>query len=118
MNLVAWAGLPLALRDLVRTGVMLTTNQLMTHPGLSGFITPGPDNTTLFLAGLLSLVDLYLIWQIILLVIGARAASEISTGKALSGIVLSILLILVLRAGLATGVGFLGSLTITRPFYF
>jgi Yip1 domain len=36
LNLVAWAGLPIVLRDTVRTIAMLSTHQLIAHPGLSG----------------------------------------------------------------------------------
>jgi hypothetical protein len=118
LNLVAWAGVPYMIRDVIRTGAMLTSSQLVMNPGLSGFITPGAAGSNFFLASFLSLVDAYLIWHIALMVIGAKATSEISTGKAFAGIILSVALILALRAGIASGVSFLGSLTITRPFYF
>ena len=43
MNLVAWAGLPFAIRDLVRIGAIFTTQNLISAPGLSGF---GPASGT------------------------------------------------------------------------
>jgi hypothetical protein len=117
LNLVAWAGLPLMLRDLVRVAAMLSTDRLLGNPGLSGFVTPG-EGHALFLASLLVQVDLYLIWTILLMTLGARAASGASTGRAFLGITLSVLLAMVVRAGLATGVAFLGTLSVVRPFFF
>jgi hypothetical protein len=118
LNLVAWAGLPLLFRDLVRVGAMLSTRQLLDHPGLSGFAPPGSGGAVLFLANVLMLLDAYLIWHLILMVIGARAAGEISTGKAFMGITLTTSLAIAFRAGLASAVAFLGTLTVIRPFFF
>ena len=64
------------------------------------------------------LLDAYLIWHLILMVIGARAAGEISTGKAFLGITLTTSLAIAFRAGLASAVAFLGTLTVIRPFFF
>src|SRR5574342_131843 len=50
MNLVAWAGLPFAVRDLVRIGYMIATRQLVGHPGLSGFASADAGVVSLLLA--------------------------------------------------------------------
>lgn len=118
LNLVAWAGLPLMLRDLVRSGVMLSTEQLLVNPGLSGFVVPGEQIYRLFFVHLLGQVDAYLIWTILLMILGARLAGGASGNRPILGISLSVLLAMAVRAGLATSLGFLSTLSVVRPFIF
>jgi hypothetical protein len=120
MNIVAWASLPLALRDLVRILVMMDTDQLIQYPGLSGFAplsTEGASSGGLFLVALLSLIDIYLIWRILLVVIGVRAANGLPPAKSVAGVLAVFLIVLALQAL----IGFLGSrfggLTVIRPFF-
>ncbi|HEX9091065.1 MAG TPA: Yip1 family protein, partial [Anaerolineales bacterium] len=41
LNVVAWSGLPYAIRALVRGGYILAAHHLVTTPGLSGFVPQG-----------------------------------------------------------------------------
>ncbi|MGH2524088.1 MAG: YIP1 family protein, partial [Anaerolineales bacterium] len=91
MNVVAWASLPFAVRELVRIGAMLTTRQLIANPGLSGF-APAGGGASAFLAAFLGLIDIYLIWHIVLLVFGVRAGNGLATAKAAGGVLLAMLL--------------------------
>ncbi len=118
LNLVGWAGLPLVARDLVRTAAMVSTGELIALPGLSGFVTVASGSKALFLSSLLSYVDVYLLWLIVLIVIGARRASDLPLGKSVLAVVGTLAAILLVRAALAAGTGYLGSLTIARPFFF
>lgn len=117
MNIVAWAGLPLALRDLVRVAAMLSTHRLISSPGLSGFAPAGAGNLSLFLVSFLTLVDLYVLWHIVLLVLGVRAGSSLPRAKAVGGVLFAMLLVLSLQALVGFGVAKLGGLTIIRPFF-
>lgn len=117
MNLVAWAGLPLAIRDLVRFGAMLTTRKLISAPGLSGFVPSGAEGLSLFLAGLLAMVDIYLIWHLVLMIVGVRAGNGLSAGKAVLGVVITLLAVISLQALLSYFSAQLGGLTIVRPFF-
>ncbi len=117
MNLVAWAGLPFALRDIVRIGFTLITHRLITTPGLAGFAPASGGTLATYLAALLGLVDIYLIWHILLLVIGTKIANDLTTGKsfiAVTFIILPVLLIQALLIYLGTS---LSNLTIIRPFF-
>jgi hypothetical protein len=116
MNLVAWAGLPFAVRDLVRIIAMSSTDRLISHPGLSGFTAADGEGFSLFLVGLLALLDIYLIWHIALLVIGVRAASGLSLGRAIAGMVFVILLVLSIQALLSYFGSQLAAMTIIRQF--
>jgi hypothetical protein len=117
LNLVAWSALPLALRDLVRAGAMLTSSTLLVMPGLSGFAPQG-EGLAIFLLKLLALVDIYILWHVVLLVLGVRQANGLSRGKALGGVLFTILLVLSLQALFGYVGSMFSNLSITRPFYF
>jgi hypothetical protein len=65
MNVVAWASLPFAIRDVLKVIYMLAAGHAIGSPGLSGFATSAG-----FLPQLLSRLDLFVIWYIILLMLG------------------------------------------------
>src|SRR5688572_3680245 len=65
LNIVAWASLPFAIRDILRIIFILATGHAIVSPGLSGFAsTPG------LVSQLLTRLDIFLIWHVVLLVIG------------------------------------------------
>jgi hypothetical protein len=117
MTLVAWAWLPVGVRDLLRVVFMLVAQRAIQSPGLAGFAPVGEGNGPLFLGALLGLVDLFLVWQVALMVIGARAAEKLSTGKALAAVLIVVIVILLVQAGVGALISSLGSLMITRPFF-
>lgn len=95
MNVVAWAMVPFIVRGVANIiGYMMSPNEMINGLGLSGFA--GEDN--LFLKALLEFVDIYLIWHIILLTIGSRFASGLGWGKALGGVAVAVVLVLLLQA--------------------
>lgn len=118
MHIVAWANIPLALRELVRILYLLIGQKTILSTGLSGFIDTSAGGFSLFWAALLALMDIYLIWQIILMIYGARIVSGMSTSKALIGVGITMLLVILALALIGYGVNSLSGLSITRPFYF
>jgi hypothetical protein len=117
MNVVAWASLPLGARSVVQSVAMLAGHSLISKSGLSGF-GPVGGNFALYLGFILALIDLYLIWQIALLIIGVRQMSGIKPGKVVFAILFSLAILLVLQA-LPSYIGAkLSSLSIARPFFF
>ncbi len=118
MNLVAWAGLPFAVRDLVRIVAMLSSKRLIASPGLSGFAPVGEGFGTLFLASLMGVVDIYLVWYFLLLVLGVRLGNGINRPKAIGGVFFVLLLVFSVQAALVAFASQLGGLTIIRPFSF
>ncbi len=118
LNLVAWASMPFAVRYLVQIIAVLITRQLISAPGLSGFMAAEGSGGMAFLRAFLALVDIYLIWQIALLLIGVLPLSGLNRGKAWLVTLLAVLIILSLQAlpGLLGSV--LSGLSITRPFFF
>jgi len=118
MNIVAWGSLPYGLRALVQLVYMLAAHKIIGSPGLSGFSPAGDSGGLLFLAQFLRLIDIYVIWQIVLLVLGVRIYTALSPLKSIVGVVLAILIILLLQSGIAYASGLLSNLSITRPFFF
>jgi hypothetical protein len=117
MNLVAWAGLPFAVRDLVRAAALLIGRQPIDNPGLAGFAPAEATGFVAYLVAWLPTIDLYLIWHIVLLVIGVRHASSLTRGKAIGGALFTVLLVLALLALVRFLTAQLGGLTIIRPFF-
>ena len=98
LNVVAWASLPFALRDLVRIGYMLIAHSLIGHPGLAGFAPEGPGVLNACLLSVFGQVDLYILWQAVLIGLGVRVAEQLPRARAFSGAVVTVLLIMALRA--------------------
>jgi hypothetical protein len=89
---VVWTWLPYTLRGLLQTVYILISGQLIAHQGLSGFVQqdrpigemvfspPSPGQTVL--VALLSRVDLFMVWNLILLVIGVMVVTRLPRRKA------------------------------------
>lgn len=118
MNLVAWSATPFALRDLVRIIYMLSSDRLILNPGLSGFIEVTQSSFRLFLNKLFFHVDIYLVWHILLLMIGVQIASGLSRRKSILGATLPVLMVLILQTLMSFLITRLAGLTIIRPFFF
>ncbi len=117
LNIVAWTLLPFAIRDVVRIAAMWTTGQPLTALGLSGFAPVGEGTSTIYLTALLSFVDIYLLWHILLLLIGVRAAEPISRAKAWSVALFTVITFLLIRALPALIAAQFDGLTVVRPFF-
>jgi len=117
LNIVAWTLLPFAIRDVVRIAAMWTTGQPLTALGLSGFAPVGEGTSTIYLTALLSFVDIYLLWHILLLLIGVRAAEPISRAKAWSVALFTVIAFLLIRALPALIAAQFDGLTVVRPFF-
>ena len=112
LNIVAWASLPFAVRDLLRIVFMLAVGHAISSPGLSGFST-----NVGFVSHLLTRTDIFLIWSVILLVMGFAIADGLPRGKAVTGVLLIVLLVLLAQAGLGALSSGFGGLAVQRPFF-
>ncbi len=112
LSLVAWASLPFALRDVLRIVFMVIVGHPIVSPGLSGFAVGSG-----FLSQLLARTDIFLLWNIVLLVIGFAVVDGLPKGKSFANVFLVILLVLLAQAGLATLTSGLGGSAIQRPYF-
>ena len=115
LNVVGWASLPLAARDLLRVIYMLIVKHPIASPGLSGFVT-GTEGAALFLAQLLKNLDLFMIWYAVLLVLGFSLVDNLPAKKAIPGVLVVLLIFLLAGAGLGALFSSLGGMMVTRPF--
>ena len=95
-TLVLWAWMPCVVRSVLQSAYMMIVSRPIYNQGLSGLIvdrTPPPPMTfryvipttnELALASLLSRFDVYLIWQLALMVMGVVALSKLSRKKAVA----------------------------------
>lgn len=112
LNVVAWANVPFALRDILRLVFMLLAGRAITSPGLSGFAS-----TSGFVSHLLARTDIFLVWSMILLIAALAAADGLAKGKSFAIVLVVLILFLLASAGLdALGSGLSGS-AIQRPFF-
>ena len=98
LQVVIWAWLPFALRNIVQGAYITASQTLIANPGLSGFAgapTPDPSDPfsampstgTVVLQSFLGQIDIYLFWNLALLVIGIAAVTQLSRRKSI-GLVL------------------------------
>lgn len=113
LNVVAWASLPFVVRDILRVVFMLIVGHSIASPGLSGFASSSG-----FLSQLLARTDIFMIWNIILLVIGFAVADGLPRGKSFANVFTVILLVLLAQAGLSTLLSGFGGSGVQRPFFF
>lgn len=92
-RLTVWAWLPYAVRGLTQALYIWSTGNAITNTGFSGFvidsnstqiIPPGPG--TLALAGILGRVDIFLVWNLMLLVIGLTAFTNLPRRKSITAV--------------------------------
>jgi len=112
LNVVAWASLPFALRDILRIVFMLLAGHAIASPGLSGFAAGAG-----FLSQLLARTDVFLVWSVILLVIGFGVADGLPRSKALADVIIVMLIVLLAQAGLGALGSRLGGVVVQRPFF-
>jgi hypothetical protein len=117
-NLAAWSYLPIAVRQLVQIVAMIATKTVVNSPGLSGFMASGSKGAAAFAAALLGLIDLYFIWQIILLLIGVIPLSSLKRSSAWVATAVSLIILMVLQSVPGFLSSALGGLTTSTPFFF
>ena len=117
LNVTAWSLLPFALRDIVRVVAMWNSGQMLTSLGLSGFAPSGEGLWFIVAAALLTAVDLYFFWHVLLLSVGICAGDQLSRGKAWTAVLVVTLLLFLMRGVPALISAQFSDLTVIRPFF-
>lgn len=115
-NLAAWSTTPLILRSLVRIVAMLVSRSVINARGLSGFATAS-NGAGHFLAAFTALIDLYLVWQVVLILIGSEKISSLPRIKAWGASFIAVLILLLLQALPGFLSAQLSGLSMTRIFF-
>ena len=95
-NLIAWAMLPFALRELVKVIVIIGSKKLVDDPGLSYLIADDATGILTWLRGILGQVDFYGLLFVIFLYLGAIPLSGLRANKAVLATTVALLLVLAL----------------------
>jgi hypothetical protein len=103
LNVAGWASLPFLVRDVLRMVFMLLAGHVIVSPGLSGFA-----NGTVFLAKILAQVDIFFVWNAILLIMGFSIADGLPKNKATIGVLAVVLILLLGLAGAGAAISGLG----------
>lgn len=103
LSIVGWANLPFMVRDILRVVFMLLAGHVIVSPGLSGFA-----GSAVFFAKILSNLDFFFIWNAILLIMGFGIADGLPRNKAVFGVAVVLLILLLVLAGLGTLISSLG----------
>ena len=91
---VAWTWVPFALRGLLQTIYILASGQAIDNPGLSGFVRNGqpvgemisapPGAGHMLVVSLLARLDLFLVWNLVLMFIGVSVVTRLPRRKAIA----------------------------------
>lgn len=111
LNVVAWASLPFAVRDLLRVLFMLISGHSIQSAGLSGFAVE-----SVFLAQVLAQVDLFYLWYCILLIIGFGFSESLTRNKVIAGVAVLMIAVVLIQAGIGTATSGISGLAFQRPF--
>lgn len=101
-RVVIWGQLPFVLRNLLQGTYITLSGQLITNPGLSGLVSPQrsaeeaiqqfmsapPSTGQLVLQTILGKIDLFMIWNLVLLAIGVAVTARLSGRKATAIVIL------------------------------
>ncbi len=103
-TVISWSNLPIALRALIQTILILLTGRFPLYTGLAALQVTGDSlvDTRNPMITLLSYVDIFWIWHIILLIIGISVATKFSRVKALFIVFIYALLSIGLAVGMTT----------------
>ncbi len=93
-RMVVWTWIPYALRGFLQALYILLTGQLIAHPGLSGLVageqtvekvlTAPPTAGQMVASAFLARIDLFLFWNLALLVVGTMMVTRLSNRKAIA----------------------------------
>lgn len=96
-NLVAWAMVPFGLRELVKFFVVGSSKKLVENPGLSNLVDAEAEGVSAYLRGILGNIDLYWLFFLVLLIIGAILISGLKKSKAVVTTIVAVLIMLLLQ---------------------
>lgn len=100
--LISWSMTPFVIRNIVRIIYSLITQIPITSPGLSGLIQQSEGFIHIFISQVLSQLDIYLVWHIILIIIGLKHIRSISRSQRILALIISVFSLFVLWGLLGT----------------
>lgn len=112
LTISGWARLPFLVRDVLRILFMLFAGHSIQSPGLSGFV-----QSSAFAAQLLTRVDVFFFWSILLLALGFGIADNLPRAKAFANVLIVSMLLLLLQSGIGSLLSGASGLAVQRPYF-
>lgn len=93
---IAWSWIPYILRDLVQAVYIAVTGQLLQYSGLSALVATGDQlkDGANYVFGLLSQMDVFLLWHLVLIGLGVSALNRFGRLKTLFIVAVYLLVVL------------------------
>jgi hypothetical protein len=113
MVFAAWSTIPIGIRGLMQIMYALATTTSIKSVGLSGFAPSVDTSMAILLGKLLEQIDVYLIWQMILLVIGIGIMTQLDRKKPILIALSSTVTIMVIKCLFGLGLEKLSSLNLS-----
>ncbi len=117
-NLAGWSFLPIGLRVVVQIVAMLISQSVISAPGLSGFVAADAKGVAAFFGALLGLIDIFFVWQVVLLFLGSIPLSGLAKSKAWTATGISVFILMLLQSIPGFLSQALSGLSMSTPFYF
>ena len=117
-NMVGWAMVPLGVRSLVQIIAMIATRSTINGAGLSGLFSGDATGVAAYMAALLGLIDIFFLWQIVLLIMGTRDYSGLVSRKAFSATLISLFIYMIIFALPGFLQSILSNLSFTQYYFF
>lgn len=118
LNLLAWASLPLAVRGVVHIAFVTSTGRGLVAPGVSGLFPDGESGAVALLANAARGFDLYFLWQVALVAVGASSLGETRRARVWLTVTAVHLGFLMATSVPSYILQQLAGLTVIRPFLF
>jgi hypothetical protein len=108
----AWAAVPVGVRAVMQIVYSLAAGAAISAAGLSGFVVSTDSNGLVFLSKLLEQVDIYMIWQAILLVLAVGVMTKLNNKKPIIVAAASMAILILLKSFLGLGIEQISNLEI------
>ncbi len=109
----AWTCIPLGIRSFMQIMYYFTTGNTIKAVGLSGFISNTTSNIAILFEKILAQIDIYCIWQAILLFIGIGVMTKLDKKKAILITAASMVIVILLKSLLGLGLEKIASINLS-----
>jgi hypothetical protein len=109
----AWTCIPIGIRSIMQMMYVVATSTPINAVGLSGFASTASTTIAILLEKILAQIDIYSIWQAVLLVVGISVMTKLDKKKSILIAVLSIVIVILIKSLLGLGFEKIASINVS-----
>lgn len=109
----AWTCVPIGIRSIMQMMYVVATGNSINAVGLSGFVSTTSTSMAILLEKILAQIDIYSIWQAVLLVIGIGVMTKLDKKKSILIAVISIVIVVLIKSLLGLGFEKIASINVS-----